>query len=100
MSTPLHPKFWKNSKLSNKIRKNLLQVAQDFLSFVKLKKLKIVDIVLTGSLANYNYNEKSDVDVHIVLDLTGFGKHEGLRLRVAMSLKIGSGFGNVPISST
>lgn len=76
MPSSLHPKFWKNSKLSSKVRKNLLQLAQDFLAFVKIKKLKIVDIVLTGSLANYNYNEKSDVDVHIILDLTRFDKHE------------------------
>ncbi len=76
MSTTLHPKFWKDSKLSPKVRKNLLQIAQDFLSFVKIKKLKIVDIVFTGSLANYNYNERSDVDVHIVLDLSRFEKNE------------------------
>ena len=28
----------------------------------------IEDIILTGSLANYNYNEYSDLDVHIIID--------------------------------
>jgi hypothetical protein len=36
-----------------------------------LGDLPIEDIQLTGSLANYNYTDKSDLDVHILVD---FGK--------------------------
>ena len=54
----LNPKIWVNDdKLNPEIRKNLLQTALDFVKFVKLKRLKIHDIVLTGSLANYTWNE-------------------------------------------
>lgn len=71
----LHPKFWKNGKLSSEVRKHLLQVAKDFIAFTKVKNLKIRDIVFTGSLANYTYHDKSDIDLHIIFDLSNFERH-------------------------
>lgn len=51
-----------------KFRKKLLDITNDFLEGVNIKLPKIDDIQLTGSLANYNYTPKSDLDVHILLD--------------------------------
>lgn len=31
-------------------------------------KLKIDDVLIVGSIANYNWNENSDIDLHIVID--------------------------------
>ena len=46
----------------------MLQIAYDFYESTDLKA-KIKDIILTGSLANYNWSEKySDFDLHIVVD--------------------------------
>ena len=50
------------------IRKKLLDITKDFLSDIPVKLPKVDDIQLTGSLANYNYTPKSDLDVHILLD--------------------------------
>lgn len=64
----LNPKFWKGDKLKKKIRKQLLLIADTFLETVEDSKVKIEDITFTGSLANYNWGSKSDVDLHIVFD--------------------------------
>ena len=75
----LSPKFWtkkKNQKgetewvLDRNVRKKLLNIAKDFYSKFDdtIGKPKIVDIQLTGSLANYNYTKYSDLDVHVLID--------------------------------
>lgn len=66
----LNPKLWKNGKLDTRIRLLLLDIADDFIaSCDDLRRSNIIDIVITGSLCNYNWsNEFSDVDLHIVVD--------------------------------
>ncbi len=77
MKDELNPKIWdKDFTINPKVRKNLLQIAKDFIEFVKIKNIKISDIILTGSNANYNWHSKSDVDLHIIFDLSNFGKHQ------------------------
>lgn len=69
----LDPKFFdKNLTLSPKIKENLLKLIEKFVSHVDFKDLNIQDIVLTGSIANYNYNENSDVDIHILSDFSQY----------------------------
>jgi hypothetical protein len=64
----LNPAIWDGFKLKSDIREDLLQIAYDFYESTDLKA-KIKDIILTGSLANYNWSEKySDFDLHIVVD--------------------------------
>jgi hypothetical protein len=73
----LNLKFWDiNDNLNPKVRKRLLQIAKDFIEFTKIKNLKILDIIFTGSLTNYSYHSKSDIDLHILINLENFGKHE------------------------
>ena len=77
MKDELNPKIWNSDlTINSEVRKNLLKIAKDFVEFVKLKNLKIIDIILTGSIANYNWHSKSDIDLHIVVDLSNFGKHQ------------------------
>ena len=66
-NSELNPKFWDNDVLDERIRKKLLIIANDFFIGTKLE-LKIEDITLTGSLCNFNYNEYSDFDIHIIVD--------------------------------
>lgn len=54
------------------IRKKLLLACNDFLDSLGVEFF-IHDIILTGSLANYNWSEYSDVDLHILLDMDEFG---------------------------
>ena len=48
------------------VRKKLLHASNDFLDSLGVEFF-IHDIILTGSLANYNWSEYSDVDLHILL---------------------------------
>lgn len=54
------------------IRKRLLEVSDDFIDSLSLEFF-IHDIVLTGSLANYNWSEYSDVDLHFIIDFDEIG---------------------------
>jgi predicted nucleotidyltransferase len=77
MKNSLNEKFWKSeNNLNANVRKNLLKIAKDFIETTKIKNLKIQDIVLVGSMANYTWHDKSDVDVHIIFDLTNFERHK------------------------
>jgi hypothetical protein len=53
--------------MRNDIRKNLLKISNDFIESLGIEFF-IHDIVLTGSLANYNWSNYSDVDLHILID--------------------------------
>lgn len=65
----LNPKFWKNDRLDSRIRMKLLDIADDFIEFLGVDWVKPEDITITGSLANYNWNQKySDIDLHIIMD--------------------------------
>jgi predicted nucleotidyltransferase len=68
MHDELNPLIWDGDKLKPDVRKALLKNAKRFIEFCGAEGLKFSDIILTGSMANYNYNENSDLDVHIVLD--------------------------------
>lgn len=54
-------------KVRGEIRKRLLEVSDQFMDFVDIEFF-IHDIIFTGSLANYNWSEFSDIDVHILID--------------------------------
>ena len=73
----LNPKFWKDGKLDSRIRMKLLDVADDFIEFLGVNWVKPKDIIITGSLANFNWNEKySDIDLHILLDYNKVDKRK------------------------
>lgn len=70
MQPNLNPKLWdKNKQLRPEIRAALIRIARMFYTSIKLEKKPVIkDIVFTGSLANYNYSELSDIDLHLILD--------------------------------
>lgn len=65
----LNSLFWKNGEFDSGVKDKLIDIAQDFYSIFKLD-LPIDDIQLTGSLANYNWTPKSDLDVHVLIDFS------------------------------
>jgi len=70
MHDTLNPLIWENEdSMKSDVRKALLLNAKRFIEFCDVENLKFSDVILTGSLANYNYNENSDLDVHILLKL-------------------------------
>ena len=55
----------------------LLDIADDFIEFLGVNWVKPKDIIITGSLANFNWNEKySDIDLHILLDYNKVDKRK------------------------
>ena len=64
----LNPKIWTDFELDQDIREDLLRIAQDFYMGTNINA-DVKDVVLCGSLANYNWSEKySDFDLHIIIE--------------------------------
>jgi hypothetical protein len=84
----LNPKFWKNDKLDSRIRMKLLDIADDFIDYLGVDWVKPEDITITGSLANFNWNEKySDIDLHIIMDYSKVDKRKDFVSNYFYSLK-------------
>jgi hypothetical protein len=63
----LNPQFWLDNHLKSNIRKNLLNLSKFYFKQLDLD-VELKDIIFTGSLANYNYTNLSDIDLHLVID--------------------------------
>ena len=73
----LSPLIWESEeKMKPDVRKILLLNAKRFIQFSDVENLKFNDIMLTGSMANYNYNDESDLDVHIILDFNQISENK------------------------
>ena len=67
----LNKQLWQNDKLNSEVRTKLIKIADDFFKELNLpSEVKMKDIIFTGSLANFNWSEYSDIDMHIVLDFS------------------------------
>ncbi len=64
----LNNKIWVKNKINSRIRLKLLDIADEFFESLQVDWVKPIDIIFTGSLANYNWSKYSDIDLHIVLD--------------------------------
>ena len=74
----LNTSFWSaDGKFDQSIREKLLKIANDFYGALKINA-PIKDIQLTGSLANYNWTNKSDLDVHILIDFNDIDENVDL----------------------
>ena len=63
----LSKNIWKNKSLKPGIGTALANIAEEFISFIGIE-VTVRDITFTGSLANYNYTDYSDIDLHIIID--------------------------------
>lgn len=66
----LNPKIWPNGKINSRVRLKLLDISDDFFKTLKIGWLKPLDVLLTGSMANYNWSKYSDFDLHLLLDFS------------------------------
>lgn len=71
----LFPKIWSESdnKMNPKVRNNLLEIANEFISSFGIDVI-VSDIVVIGSIANYNWSKYSDIDLHLLIDYGQFEK--------------------------
>jgi predicted nucleotidyltransferase len=75
----LNPKiFDKDQHMYSEIRKRLLMIADDFFETLKIDWVDVQDVILTGSLANFNWSKFSDVDLHILINFDEVGENEEL----------------------
>ena len=83
----LNPKIWylpkekfmgdpegQHYQMKPEVRTHLLKVAYDYIESLDVN-IVISDILMTGSLANFNWSKYSDVDIHIVADYNQFPKN-------------------------
>lgn len=63
----LEPQIWEGEQIKPAIRQKLVEIAMDFIEGLPIA-VDIKDITLTGSLANYNWSNYSDVDLHIIVN--------------------------------
>ena len=79
----LNPEIWdnyndvENSKIKSEIRDGLLDIANEFITFLGYD-IFVQDVTMTGSLANFNWSEFSDIDLHIIYDFKESGEEEEL----------------------
>lgn len=66
----LNNKIWRHGKINSRVRLKIMDIADDFIDFLNIKWVKPIDIVFTGSLANYNWNKYSDIDIHIIINFS------------------------------
>lgn len=82
----LNPKIWylpnekfmgdpngQKYEMRPEVRARLLEVAYDYIESLDVD-IVVSDILMTGSLANFNWSKYSDVDIHIVADYNQFPK--------------------------
>lgn len=63
----LCPDVWDESNaMKQEVRERLIEIAQLFVDYLDIEAFNIEDIVLAGSMANYNYTSFSDFDLHVV----------------------------------
>ena len=85
----LHPRFWNDEQhLDMHIRRALLVIAKDFIDEYNLGEYVIDDIIMTGSLANYNWSEEfSDIDLHIIMDTTQLSEDTSLAKSISDAMR-------------
>lgn len=55
--------------MHKQVKEKLLDIAEDFIDSLGVEFF-IHDIVITGSLSNFNWSEYSDVDLHVLIDFS------------------------------
>lgn len=68
----LNQELFDGTRLRPEIREALLRIANKFKDSLGLN-IEPVDVYFTGSSANFNYNDSSDIDLHLVYDFEEIG---------------------------
>ena len=85
-NTQLNPAIWNGLVLNKEVKDKLIQVANDFYKDTELTA-PIIDILFVGSLANYNWSNYSDFDLHLVINFKNVGEKPELVEKYVNQLK-------------
>jgi len=84
----LNQDIWdENEKIRPEIAKKLLMIARDFYEGLDLPA-PVLNVTLTGSMANYNWTSKSDLDLHIVIDYSAVDENIELVRQYLIQAKV------------
>ena len=64
----LNPQIWEGDKLKPEIREHLLNIVNGYKKHLELK-IEPKDVKFLGSMANFNWTDASDIDVHLFYDI-------------------------------
>lgn len=67
----LNDKIWdieNDNQILPEVKDKLEEIASAFIEYLEIPQDAILDKVITGSSASYNYNNFSDLDLHIIVD--------------------------------
>ena len=78
MQDTLQQKVWEgDTRVRPGVKGALMDIVDDFVENLELDA-EIKDIIITGSLANYNWSKFSDIDLHILVDFKEVNENEEL----------------------
>jgi len=69
----LNPDIWQGFVMRPEVRQHLTDIADTFITYLEIPDFHYSDVILAGSMANYNYTEYSDLDLHVITDYADLG---------------------------
>ncbi len=63
----LNPKIWVGEAMRPEVIQGLVRIAEEWAEFANIPNSAIIDVVLVGGNANYNYTKYSDLDLHLIV---------------------------------
>jgi hypothetical protein len=67
----LNPLLWdERENLHPEIHEQLMKIVADFSEFLGVKDLDLKDVTISGSNAAFSYTAHSDIDLHLIVDLS------------------------------
>ena len=67
----LNQELWiGDSSPKPEVKDRLMAIVTDFMEKIDIRGVEIKDVIITGSLANYNWSKYSDIDLHILINFS------------------------------
>ena len=73
----LNTSFWNDFVLNPLLKEKMLTIAKKFHEYLKINVM-YEDIYFVGSMANYNWTDFSDIDIHVIYDFSKINKDQEL----------------------
>jgi len=65
----LNPELWDGNDLKQEVKDKLIEIGKTWVEWANIPIEAVKDLILVGGNANFNYTPKSDIDVHILIDV-------------------------------
>ena len=75
---------WIGETINPDVSERLIEIADSVLESMDID-VKVKDIILTGSLAGYNWHDLSDIDLHIILNFSDIDENVDLVKRMKLT---------------